>query len=129
VAAKNRRTHLRRHIDGVDRVFQPNRNAMQRPTARPAVEVARLGESEFRIEIHKRFDDIVTRRDARDAMARHCLACRLAARDFCRDPGRGQLIERTFDFRVHFQFFPARPAELPAIWPNTVPDIRPDPPG
>ena len=102
---------------------------MQRPAPRPAIERVRLRERQFRLEIHPGFDNVIARPDARDAIADYGLAGRFASGDLARDRGRGQFVERTRDLGVHGQFFPARPAEVPAILPKTVPDISPEPPG
>jgi hypothetical protein len=105
---------------------------VQRAAPWTAVERTRLFECGFRIEIHEGLDGIVTRRNARNAIAHHRFAGRRARRDLCHDLGRGKLVERVLDLSIHGdadQFFPARPAEVPAILPNTVPDISPEPPG
>ena len=102
---------------------------MQRAARRCAIERARLAERDFRIEIDPRLDNVVARRNARDAIAHHGFARRLAGGDFARNLGGGEFVERALDLDVHGQFFPALPADVPAILPNTVPDIRPDPPG
>ena len=67
---------------------------MQRAAVLQAIERACLGERQFRIEVHPRFDDTIARRDPRHAIARHGFARGLAACDLLRDLGSAELIER-----------------------------------
>ena len=94
VAAVNRRTHLGRHIERIDCVLKSDRNAVQRPTALPAIERARLRKREIGVEIHESLHHSVAFGDSRHAIAHHRFAGRLARRDFVRDLGRGKFVER-----------------------------------
>ena len=64
MAAINRRTHFGRHVERIDDVLDADRHALQQTTARFTVERPRLGERQFRVEVHPGFDDIVARGDA-----------------------------------------------------------------
>ncbi len=109
---------------------------MQRPAPRSAIERACLVKRAFGIEIDPGLDGAVTGGKARNAIGHDALAVRLACGDRVGDFGGRKRIERMPDFRVHeFRLrdragqFLARPAVEPAILPNTVPEIRPEPPG
>ena len=96
---------------------------------RALVERPRLRDRLERIEIDPGFDDVVAGGDPCQAIARHSLARGPTPRDLGRDLGRGKFVERAGGFGVHRQFFPARPSDVTAILPNTVPEMRPEPPG
>ena len=73
--------------------------------------------------VHRR----LARCDALEAIAHHGFRRDLGGSDAARDLGCRELVEAAGHCSA--QFFKARPAEVPAILPNTAPEMRPDPPG
>ncbi len=141
MAAIDRRAHLGRLIGGVDDVLDADRDAVQRSAHLGAVELARLAQRQLGIDAGPGVNVAFARVDARQAIAHHRLAGGLAGRDRAHDLGRGELVQlalrwagtcfglassRSCDAA---QFLPARAADVPAILPNTAPEVSPEPPG
>jgi hypothetical protein len=93
VAAVDRRTHLGRHVEGIDDVLDPDRQPVQRPAGAGAVERARLRERGIGVEIDPRPDHAVLAGDSGKAGTHHRLAAERAGSDAAHDLGRGEFVE------------------------------------
>src|SRR6516164_11153261 len=116
---------------------------MERPVARCGarpIESLCLPDHEIRIEAGPSVDRALPCFDALETIAHDGFTGHLTSRDCVHQLRGGEPVELANTMRTRFrggrdahrhtdQFLPARAAELPAIRPNTAPEVRPDPPG
>ena len=103
VATIDRRTHFRRQVGGVDDVFDPDRDPVQRPARRRAVELSGAAQRQFGVEACPCMNEGFAAIDAGEAIAHDRLAGRFACGDRAHDLAGREHVEQAALRRARFR--------------------------
>src|SRR5262249_39442985 len=120
----NGRAHVRRHIERVDDVLDADGDSRERALVFRAVARARLLKRKVGIEESPSLYLVIARLYPVERRARDSLDGEFPGADVLNGFRSGNLVEA-----LCHQLLAARPAVLPAIRPNTEPEVSPVPPG
>jgi hypothetical protein len=124
-AEVNGRAHVGGHVEGVDDVLDAERHAGKHTLGARAINCARLVERDFGIDKRPRLDLLVAFFDPLETIAHHGFRGERTAGHPARDLAGRQFVETV----PRHHPLAALPAAVPAILPNTEPDVSPVPPG